>query len=154
MQCNNKLIMNNPYTPENFLVDPVNEELLLKHIEGIVNPSLQPNESIRIDVGAIACNNCEINQDCIYEIAHKIWKDGKPVFLFNIPVRIKTKTEGGTSHSMFPSFYFQMSLEEIDPFLLPEISLKEFMGSRFDYNPRINKNMKDFMKMINDNLTD
>lgn len=146
--------MTKKYTPENFMVNPVDEKPLLEYIESKVNQSLQPSESIKIDIGAIACDNCEVSQDCIYEIANKLWVGDKPQFCFHIPVRIKTKMDGGTSHSMFPSFYFPMTFDDLKKYTLPEVSLKEFMGGRYDYNPRISQNMRAFMKVINETFID
>jgi hypothetical protein len=146
--------MKHLYTPATFMVNPIDEAKLFEFIESKVKPSLQENEQITITIGALACDNCEVSQDCIYEVANKIWTGDKAVFMFHVPIRIKVLAEGGYSHSMFPSFYYPMSFEDLKPYTLPEVSLKEFMGSRFNYNPRITKNMNVFMKMINDSFVE
>lgn len=49
--------------------------------------------------------------------------------------------------SMFPSFSVQFDLSDIEKYVTGEQELWEFMGSRYDYNPRISNNLDNILKI-------
>lgn len=135
------------------MVRPINEELLQNDIRELMKDTIGPNESLHIRCGALAVTSVVIsNKDCIYYFMEKrALKDGIYYgydYICDIPVRTRVKTKDGEACPMLPTYYFPVSKSLLEEkYLLPAISLKEFMGERYDYNPRIKGNMR---KLLND----
>jgi hypothetical protein len=75
-----------------------------------------------------------------------------PAFEFSVRRKsIKSKTEEGvesTQYFPFPAASFELELAEVLPFVKEEMSLKEFMGDRFNYNSRIVSNLQGLLDYI------
>jgi hypothetical protein len=80
--------------------------------------------------------------------------DGKPFEVNVIPdvgfYKVsKTNENGGFSVAMFPSYHFDIDIDDVKNCLTgEEIPLYQFMGSRYGYNPRISGNEMDFLKLV------
>lgn len=59
------------------------------------------------------------------------------------PISIYEKGESG-GEAMFPAFNSKFSVKELEKFVVDEKFVKDFMGSRYDYNDRIQGNQRDF----------
>lgn len=132
-----------------FMVKPVDKEKILKKISTIPK---QENEEFVIDVGALVGCIVIVDENCIYSFLEPRFINGNPQMVYDVPVRIKTRIEDGWSFPVAISFYYPITLEELCEYLKPDISLKEYMGSRYDYNPRIKINMRDFLDDMNETL--
>lgn len=78
--------------------------------------------------------------------------DGKP-FTINLLervafYRVNKKTENGFSVSAFPSYYFDIDIDDVKNCLTgEEKQLYQFMESRYGYNPRIRNNEVDILNL-------
>ena len=60
----------------------------------------------------------------------------------------REQTDGGYSISMFPDFYVDLDYAEVEKCLTgEEVELWKFMGQRYEYNPRIHKNLREIVKL-------
>lgn len=86
-----------------------------------------------------------IDTECVGEFK-------SPVFEFSVKRKeIKSKNEEGNEtiqYFPFPAASFELELAEVLPFIKEEISLKEFMGDRFNYNSRIVSNLQGLLQYI------
>lgn len=137
-------------TEEMLKVTPIDYEKLGKYLEEIYKP--KPNEKYSTENCALVCENVMTDNECCYWFIEKKAHNGKIQFVYSAPVRVITTTDEGSFHPMTPSFYVDISTEELTPYMKDKVSLKEYMGRRYNYNPRIEKNMRDFLKEINASL--
>lgn len=151
-------------TADTAMVRPINEpkiqELLARYM---ATGTLGQFDSYVIDCRAIFIDedmNTVVSQDCCYEFTYPmaISESGSPARFknyFELPVRIKKSVPDGTGgfnckYPSAPTFYFPIPMDMLLlAYCWPATSLREFMGSRFNYNPRIEKNVKEFLKFIN-----
>lgn len=144
------------YTEETLMVRPFNKEnfkkYLLKYFE------LGNNQDFIIPDDAIIFNeNAKIilDTDCCHSFLEKGFnKESAEIeYCFGFGVRFKTEKEGSTNYQMVSSAIIEIFQSEWEEFNLldPEISLKEFMGSRYKYNPRIESNTALLLKNANQN---
>lgn len=147
------------YNAETLMVKPLNKDNLKKYLLKYFN--LGNNQDFIIDSEAIIFNeNAKIilDIDCCHSFLEEgfIKENNKIEFCFEFGIRIKTEKEGATSYQMVPSVILQIFESEWQEFNLldPEISLKEFMGSRYKYNPRIERNTALLLKNANENQTE
>jgi hypothetical protein len=137
---------------ETIIVHPIDEAKLSAYIEQLVWK--------RDDIAIVAkCpaildeSNVLVNSDCVYNILEKQFFDNQIQHVALIEVREKKLTPEGWTYPLFTSYHFSIGLEKLkSDFGLPCTSLKEYMGSRYNYNPRVSKNMKDLIATINSNL--
>ncbi len=146
MQKENKL-------PEDkIIVKPIDSEKIIHLIKQIL-PN-KKNQKYRIQNYAIlkepvaADENCLCNNECIYFLIDNKLHNGSVKLVYCVEVYINEKTKTGERYGMLPAFLFDIPLEEIKTMLLPECSLREYMQGRYNYNPRIIKNMKEFIQQI------
>ncbi len=59
---------------------------------------------------------------------------------------IRAFEEGG--RDMFPTKLVGFSMEEMQDFIDEEVTLEDFMGSRFNYNSRIKSNQREFVNFM------
>ena len=89
--------------------------------------------------------------DCCYSYMLDMYFNGKVQPVYQMPVKINTRTEGGWSMPSQPDFYYPISIEDMEKNFLDEpVSLKTYMGSRYNYNPRVTGNMRKLIEFIND----
>jgi len=63
--------------------------------------------------------------------------------------KVNKETEKGFSVSMFPSYYFDIDIDDIKNCLTgEEIPLYQFMGSRYAYNGRIENNEMNILRLV------
>ncbi len=138
---------------ETLRVQLINHEKVLEILRKSI--LIKKNEILRTYTGAIVpvpLNLIEVDKDCCYSFLNNkfIVQQGVKLCL-SVPVFIDVKTETGRNISCSPMCYFDISYETLP--VLETVSLKYFMGSRYNYNPRIIKNMRDFIanykKLIN-----
>ena len=130
-------------------VRPINQEFILDILNGLATDR-QDNEEFIIQVGAMY-ENVEVDNDCRYRFLDNKFIDGKIQLVLTVGVCVKTKTLTGYSRGIVPQFYFDICLDT-EGLLGEEVSLKEFMGSRYNYNPRIRTNMREFIEDIKTQL--
>lgn len=130
-------------------VIPIDHQKLAKHIEGIYRPEV--NQVYSTEYCALVFANVMTDNECCYWFVEKKAHNCVIQFVYSVPIRVITKTDEGTFHPMTPSFYIDMSIEDLKPFTKEEVTLREFMDRRYNYNPRIEKNMREFLKAINTN---
>lgn len=141
-------------TSENLMVFPINRESIQNKILEL-NPNTPSNVKYEL-MGreAIVCDlNLIVDNECCYSILSKKLLNNNIEYTYSFPVHIKKETDTGYSISMFPSFEVEFTLTELlTGYILPQLSLKEFMASRYEYNPRIKHNTRDFLEFINSTL--
>jgi hypothetical protein len=79
--------------------------------------------------------------------------DGKPFAINTIArvefYRVSVTTENGRSIAMFPSWEFDIDIDDVKKCLTgEEVSLYQFMKGRYRYNPRIEKNEMEILKLV------
>ena len=132
------------------MVLPLNKEKILSDLKLMVR--LNENQELKIDTGALCNNLMVVDSECCYQVMEKRLVLGKVQLVYDVPVRVIKITETGRSIPMTVSFYFPITLDDLQNYTETPISLKEFMGSRYNYNPRISANMKDFLEDANATL--
>lgn len=145
------------HNEETLMVKPFNKENFRKYLSKYFK--LENNQEFIIDSEAIIFNeNAKINldTDCCHSFLNKgLNKENSKIeFYFEFGIRKETKTIGGSSYQMVAASILQIFESEWQEFNLlePEISLKEFMGSRYKYNPRIESNTTLLLKNVNKKL--
>ena len=108
-------------------------------------PKIEEGEKFYTSSGGLALikgTNILIDNECVGDVC----EDGKA----HLEIYSEFYTEGKrTGFSMFPKFSSKPDLNElVNEFAMEEISLEQFMGSRFAYNPRIVNNMKQIKKEV------
>lgn len=144
------------YTAQTLMVKPLNKKKLKKYL--LKYFKLGNNQDFIIHSAALIFNdNAKIilDIDCCHSFLEEgfIKENNKIEFCFEFGIRIKTEKEGATSYQMVPSVFLQIFESEWQEYNLldSEISLKEFMGSRYNYNPRIQRNTTLLLKSVNEN---
>ena len=63
--------------------------------------------------------------------------------------KVNEETENGKSIAIFPSYEFSIDVDDVIKCLTSEEkSLFEFMGNRYGYNPRIDSNEMETLKLV------
>lgn len=143
------------YNENSLMVYPINKialkDYLKKHID------LKENQDLTIDTEAIIFkeySKIHLNDECVYRIMERgINKEsGKSESFITIGIRRQTKNaDGSITFSVRFESYIHIFKSEWKQYNLLEkkISLKEFMGSRFNYNFRIIDNTIRMISHIN-----
>ena len=132
------------------MVLPLNNEKILFALKAIIEQG--ENREFKIDTGALCNSAMVVDADCCYCFLENRVVLGKVQLVYDVPVRIVTIKEGGRSFPMSVSFYFPITLDDLQYYTDAQQTLKEFMGSRHDYNPRIKNNMREFLQDANETL--
>lgn len=106
-----------------------------------------------VDSVAMYDKNVIIDHDCVYYFMCPRVHKGTIHQLWDVPVRIKVKEQQGHTVSALSEFYFTITPEAMPKYYKEVKSLKDFMGTRFDYNPRVKANMRGFLEAIEKDLT-
>jgi hypothetical protein len=144
-------------TAEDVIVFPINMEKLIKFIteefmqniyNGLIREGYMDVEFVIHKQALLKQFNIMTDNECCYQSSISI----EPKFQFAVTHKgLKPDDENSKMinyHSISPVGHIQLSRKELNRFLMPEISLKEFMGSRFEYNPRISRNTINLLKQI------
>jgi len=123
------------WTEDNLMVYPIDKEKLLMVLNlknKLKNVTYQPQS---MSIGVVKTPSLSIiDADC----CGMDW-DGSPYDLY---VYKHTKVKNGITFETIPSLIVQFTNKEFLSLLKPEpVSLKTFMGDRYDYNRRIAGNM-------------
>lgn len=146
------------------MVRPLNEPKLQELLARYMAPgTLGQFDSYAIDCPSIFIDedmNTVINDESVYYFTSQmaISEAGSPAkfknyFELSVRIKIRKPNNDGSFYCQYPSgptFYFPIPMDMLLlAYCFPAISLRGFMGSRFNYNPRIEKNVKEFLKFIN-----
>lgn len=135
-------------TADTLMVSPINDQKLLAYVSMFYTPDA-PNKEIRVPkLEAVYDDNVIIDHDSCYEIVPNKLFEGKVQPVWEYPIKIIEKKEGGYSIPIIPTFYFSISIEKLKELCDVDKSLKEFI--RFDYNPRITQNTREFLEAVNE----
>lgn len=140
----------------NIVIIPLNMDAINKDIDESIKreaakagdstlaPKIKPNEyfGLRGKLGIVKGANFLIDNECIGDIS------GNPSV--DIYSEMRDENGGFTSFTMTPSFTTKMNIEDtIKSYGGAEVSLQEFMDTRFAYNSRVCSNMRILVKEIN-----
>lgn len=147
--------MNKKHTAETLMVQPINTDKLKQYLSSFY--ILEENQDLSIYSKAIVKNKekvISINKDCCGFFLEKRWDNNvnKTDFFLDIEMQIQTKNGSITQFSQMDHAHSISLTTLIEQEILdPECPLKEFMGSRYNYNPRIAKNTRLILAEINEN---
>ena len=136
--------------PENentIIVYPIN----IKGLTDFITATILPIEDIEYKISYFGISldaSLELDKECVYSLLVPRYIGGQIQKSVDIPIIICKTVERGHSTSMFPSFYFTMGMTELSSFFDKPVTLKQFMDTRYDYNPRIKTNMRQLIKYI------
>lgn len=146
-------------TADTVMVRPFNKVKLLTYLARYVDKEvLKANQYFVLrDEGMLVDedNNLVLTPDSVYSFTLPacLPAAGSPAPVKNyyqLPVYVHTKTKTGTIHKIVPTFYYFIDADLLAlGYCLKPVTLREFMGSRFNYNPRISKNTQELLKQIN-----
>lgn len=94
-----------------------------------------------------------INADCCYQESETAFFNSRIQEIFRVGCKIKSFEKIGNVTHVEPvlSFtYITGSVGLVNIYTQKAVTLKEYMGSRYNYNPRIIKNMKELLKLLNE----
>jgi hypothetical protein len=121
------------------VIIPFDKEKLDRFLDGYYKEKYpyEPGESFatRRPVGYIKGTNLVIDPECI----------GQRVRTQSVDIEVygELKSENGTQNDIFPRYTYVTTLTNlIENYSLPETSMQAFMGDRFAYNSRIERNMQ------------
>jgi hypothetical protein len=121
------------------VIIPFDKEKLDRFLDGYYKEKYpyEPGESFatRRPVGYIKGTNLVIDPECI----------GQRVRTQSVDIEVygELKIENGTQNDIFPRYTYVTTLTNlIENYSLPETSMQAFMGDRFAYNDRIERNMQ------------
>lgn len=138
-------------TPENIKVRPLDHAKVLKRIYLHIPEKKNIQYNI-CDFAILMLTNVAMNHDCVYEILSRRLneKTGKTTIYFDIPIQKSYKTRKGWKKKITPDFYLSLPVREIELKLCKKpITMLEYMGDRYNYNPRITENMKALLSDLN-----
>lgn len=111
---------------------------------------LKEGDEYQIDTEALYDGNVLIDPDCCYYFMCPRLEGGKVQNVWDVPVRTKRAQPGGGYRlSMEVEFYFPILAVDLSKYFKDVVSLKTFMGSRYNYNPRITRNTREFLDAVN-----
>lgn len=125
--------------------DKINKQL--KEIEKYKEHDYELKDTLAI----VKCKNNEFiltdKEACFFD---EIAKNPVQIDVYRKSVE-KTSENGNKSTSvfMFPTCQIEFSYEDFKEFIIKETNLAEFMGDRFQYNPRLQSNLTFLMEHIN-----
>jgi hypothetical protein len=141
-------------TPETLMVQPIDAEKVAKLITESL-PPLPENETYHVSPydAFILGIGCLVDMDCCYGFLKdqgSMFIDGKiqSVMVFDVEKRTHYTQENGLpgykgQHNVC---LFNVGVETQLPSLVKDpVPLKEFMGRRFEYNPRVSTNTRKFI---------
>lgn len=109
---------------------------------------LKEGDEYQIDNETLFDDNVIISPDCVYYFLCPRFEAGKIQNMWDVPVRTRRKAGAGYTLGLNVEFYFPISAEQMPTYFKGRATLKAYMGSRYDYNPRIIRNMRDFLDAV------
>ena len=144
-------------TAENIMVEPINREKLTKFLND--NVGKNENQEFIIDKDSIFIHNDKsllIDNECCAGELEKTFDRLSKKFEWKVSLGIRkyTETEAGRSTPMCYEGYIDFSESELrrEGLLHEKQTLKDFMGGRFGYNPRIENNTRQIEEIITEIL--
>ena len=137
-------------------IQTINTVLLRDKILCAHKFKLKPNQGLRVDPDGILLNKARqpepvfVDQDCCYGFMNKhLYHNNKVQYTFFIPVFLDFKKPSGLMKMRtMPNFYIPLGAEDFQALKGEILTLREFMGSRYKYNPRVDKNMREFLNDV------
>lgn len=147
--------MKKTYTVENTMVKPLNHETLIIFLSKYF--TLKEGEEFILDNDSLFFNTCKVmlidSECCSGYLEKEFNKSTKSIeWCLKIGIRrSKISNDGTTSYPMSFECYFPIFQTDLieNNLLLSEVPLKDFMGRRYNYNPRIQQNTYRVLKAIN-----
>jgi hypothetical protein len=135
-------------TADTIMVQPINKTKLLAHLLNFITPG--PGEIINTENGAIYDDNVIVDTDCCWFFVPQKLYEGKIQLTHDVPVYVEIETSTGRRIPAQPNYYINVTMDKIKELCEPEIiSLRDYMGGRYNYNPRITTNIKSFCDCVN-----
>ena len=145
------------WTPINKIIsERVGQEVECRIGNGLIEDvqAIFDKESEQVEVKSLIIDKecCGLDSDTRNFYVSDL-NDGKP-FTVNLFkgigfFKIDKETENGFSVSMFPSYYFDIDMDDIKKCLTGEEKpLYQFMKGRYGYNPRIMSNEMGILKLV------
>ena len=138
---------------ETIQVVPFNQEKLSQHFSKFIQ--LGENQSFIIDKDSVFISEKDSllidSECCAGHLDKKVNPETKNIeWVATLGVRRSTKTEEGESFPMSYECYLDVYESEFPALTDDHTSLSEFMGGRYNYNPRIVSNTREIVKLINE----
>lgn len=120
-------------------------------IENYINAVVPSENGVKYvaHLDAMAAKNCMVDFDCCYHFLHPCFINGNVETVYFVEVSKYTRKatdDGWHIHSC--AFVFPFSIDDLlENYKSGETTLREFI--RYKYNPRIEKNTRDFLALIN-----
>jgi hypothetical protein len=134
--------MSNKHSSENVMVKVIDPQ---KVMDLLGLPKVKDGEQYRIVIEGVIDNKICTTKDCLYSFLKKIFINGQVRIVIDIPIFIDI-TKNGIQARRPPQFYAPVDVES--DIYSQEVSLKEYMGDRYNYNSRIMTNMFNLLKAI------
>lgn len=87
-----------------------------------------------------------IDADCVITYLEPYLVEGKTTGNLDLPFYEKSLDESKMSLNLIPSFRVNIPSSIMGDYVTEAITLKEFMGNNFNYNPRYKKNIENLLK--------
>lgn len=143
-------------TETNIIVYCIDTEKLLKKVTQDAKGYLKENDSlITPPDGIITVNGgyLLVNSDCCYQESQTQLRQSGGSFeileRFNIGFTILTKNGDFSKYGLRFSTYIDCAVLIKKYCLTGSKTLRSFMGRRYNYNPRVSKNMRELIEVIN-----
>lgn len=141
-------------TAENIMVEPINREKLANFLDN--NVGKKENQEFIIDSDSIFIHENKsllIDNECCAGELEKTFDRATKKFEWKVSLGIRksTKTETGEFIPMYHEGYIDLTESELrrEGLLDEKQTLKDFMGRRYGYNPRIESNTRIIEREIN-----
>lgn len=152
----------NLFDENSIVVHPINTEKLRALLTRLLKDQIPTHNIITASDGIIELKEMDgfllINTDCCYQESdtqlHKRtgkWDISEYFRISNALENIEVDEKNVTHKKTLKRFTFTMHCQElIKNYCHPTLTLKQYMGRRFNYNPRVTTNMRELIKAIND----
>lgn len=147
-----QIVKSEKVTEETLKVFVLNVDVIVQKVKILLPEGfLQPGQTLTTDLDAVIQvkgGYILVDTDCCYKFSDtKLFNGTGFEETFDVPFRVKSIN----SYPMFPSFLVTIPGKRmIESLSLDKpVSLREFMGKRYNYNPRIISNMKGLLAEVN-----
>lgn len=142
-------------TATEIFVLTIDKERLIEKLIEEYEYKLEKNQVLRISCDAILLDNDKkptpvfVDQDCCYGFMNKhLYHNNKIQYAYFIGVHIDEKNDHGITMKNIPEFFIPLAEENFEDLSKEVLTLHEYMGTRYNYNPRIAKNTREFLTDI------
>lgn len=136
---------------EDILVIPVDMDKLNEHINSSVKKVPEGKCYKTLDrIAFVGEKPMYIDADCVITYLEPYLVDGKTTGNLNLPFYEKSLDETKMTLNLVPSFRVNIPTSTIGDFVKEPITLKEFMGTNFNYNARYKSNINNLVRELED----